>query len=92
VKLAAIEPVAGSARPPITRDYARKVVRHMFEARGMPSERVEALLQRQEPAIEYVWSPAHNHDSESKMILAPNWAMGSELMVDAHTGKVWRND
>jgi hypothetical protein len=93
ISLGRLLPVDGSERPLVGKDDVAKTVRELMVRQGGDPAAIEAQSPGPEPYLMYVWSPSHNLGTDRE-ILAPNWALdrGGSSLVDAHTGRPWRND
>lgn len=96
VTLYAFAPIPGTARLIVTERAAINAMRSAFaQSDGIPPA-TEALSERAEARLFYLWSLKENETfgRDEADVLAPNWIMGGDqrLAVDAYTGKAWDND
>lgn len=92
--LCSVEPIPDSEKPVLARSKAvaiwKEGVARAFKVENPSPGAIE---------LQYVWSPVDPQPREKSegQILRPNWVIqfpgsSDELLVDAFTGRLWRND
>lgn len=90
VELVDFTPVEGSERATLTAAGATALLRHAMQLSGSPLDELDERIAQCEPRLVYRWVDERDGVSTFR----PQWQVlpGVSLLVDAHSGRVWRDD
>jgi hypothetical protein len=95
IRIVDMTPIAGSAAPTVTKEVARQVMRAAMESSGASRTKSAIAARLLFPHLEYRTSIVHRDDKHGESeIYAPTWVFGRRdgVLVDAITGRIWRDD
>ena len=96
IQLATLAPKRGSSRAIVSKDEAVRAFLKTMPP-GISPDKAAEIENRiwDELHIKYVWAPPYNEKHNADVeVLSPNWTLKAEdsPLVDAYTGRIWRND
>ncbi|MEX0715181.1 MAG: hypothetical protein WD066_01270 [Planctomycetaceae bacterium] len=89
------QPIENSGRKIVGPEDGVAAWRKGFEDQGASPEDLAEFDKNVSPRLSFVWSPQENLRADrdrTVQILAPNWDLFDGAMIDAYTGKPWRDD